>query len=375
MRRALAAGLLALILAAPGVAPADGAGDIESARTLLVEAREALDKAQSGEARLAAIGRAITAQEAALAALRRALRTLAAEEGAIRQRVGSEERQLAEVLAALQSLSRAPRAAMLAHPAEPVDAARAASMMGDVTPVIRERMARLKRRLTRLVAIRQAEEEARSESRAALATLQDLRAESGRALQNRRRPATGRGRQLAAQAQAAANSAETLAELSAELGRLGRDGPRLGFESARGRLPLPVSGAVIAANGEPDPAGRPGAGWTIEAPAFAQVAAPWDGTVRYAGPLGQYGNVVVLEPETGYLMAIAGLGRIDRRVGEVVLAGEKLGDMGGPLPSSDEFLFQAATDDGLIGREKLYLELRRMGDPVDPADWFERQDM
>ncbi|HUF57782.1 MAG TPA: peptidoglycan DD-metalloendopeptidase family protein, partial [Thermohalobaculum sp.] len=164
-----------------------------------------------------------------------------------------------------------------------------------------------------------------------------------------------------------------LAELADALATAAPGGPQLGFEDARGELPLPVVGRVTARFGDPDPLGRGGAGWSVEAAPFAQVSAPWDGTVRYAGPLGRYGKVVVLEPESGYLIVLAGLGRVDREVGEVVLAGEKLGDLGGPMPSADEFLFEATTDDDLIGRETLYLELRRRGEPLDPAAWFDEQ--
>jgi septal ring factor EnvC (AmiA/AmiB activator) len=132
-----------------------------------------------------------------------------------------------------------------------------------------------------------------------------------------------------------------------------------------------VAGQVSAGFGEPDPWGRPGHGWSIVAPAFAQVTAPWDATVRYAGPLIDYGQVVVLEPDAGYLVVIAGLAHIDRAAGEAVLAGEKLGDLGGHLPTSDEFLLDQTAAGGQIRQETLYLEIRRAGQPLDPVDWFE----
>ena len=128
---------------------------------------------------------------------------------------------------------------------------------------------------------------------------------------------------------------------------------------------------MVAGFGDPDPWGRAGQGLTIEAPAWAQVAAPWDGTVRYAGPLIDYGQVVVLEPEGGTLIVIAGLARVDRVVGETVLAGERLGDLGGPIPASADFLLEASKDRDEIGAEKLYIELRRNGAAVDPAPWFD----
>lgn len=371
MRRSrLAAALLGLALLAP-LAPA-ATGDIAEARRLLAEAEAALRRAESAEARLAAIGTAIGAEEAALTALRRALRALAVEEDAIRRRIDGEEERLGEVLTALQSLSATPRSALLVYPGGPLDAARAAMLLSDALPVLEERMARLGARLRRLAEIGTARAEAEAEARGALAQLEALRAEGLQVLGSRHRPRSAR---LDASARAAADGAENLGALAAALE--GTGGPRLGFADARGRLPLPVSGEVVAEFGVAGggEAGEPASGWTIDAPAYAEVRAPWDGTVRFAGPLADYGNVMVLEPENGYLIVIAGLARVDREVGEVVLAGERLGDLGGSLPSSEEFLLEAASDDDLIGRERLYLELRKDGDPVDPAAWFQARGM
>jgi len=45
--------------------------------------------------------------------------------------------------------------------------------------------------------------------------------------------------------------------------------------------------------------------------------------------------------------------------------------MGGQVPATDEFLLDAATGDGHTGRKKLYVEIRRSGEPLDPAKWFD----
>jgi septal ring factor EnvC (AmiA/AmiB activator) len=82
--------------------------------------------------------------------------------------------------------------------------------------------------------------------------------------------------------------------------------------------------------------------------------------------------VVVLEPAPDYLVVIAGLARLDRGTGEAVLAGEKIGDLGDPLPSGEEFLLEVAAEGSQIRRKTLYLEIRRSGRPLDPADWFDR---
>lgn len=93
--------------------------------------------------------------------------------------------------------------------------------------------------------------------------------------------------------------------------------------------------------------------------------------MRYLGPLIDYGEVVVLEPAPDYLLVIAGLAQLSRSAGEAVLAGEKLGDLGGPLPTSEEFSREAATEGIQIGRKTIYLDIRKSGTPLDPEDWFD----
>ena len=55
--------------------------------------------------------------------------------------------------------------------------------------------------------------------------------------------------------------------------------------------------------------------------------------VRHAGPPIDYGQVVALEPEAGYLVVITGRAHIGRNAGEAVLAGDKLG---GPRPTGNK---------------------------------------
>ncbi|HSF93920.1 MAG TPA: peptidoglycan DD-metalloendopeptidase family protein, partial [Thermohalobaculum sp.] len=128
---------------------------------------------------------------------------------------------------------------------------------------------------------------------------------------------------------------------------------------------------VAGGFGAPDPWGRPGKGLTLEAPGFAQITAPWDATVRFAGALIDYGQVVVLEPEADYLLVLAGLANVDREAGEAVLAGERLGDLGAAIPASEQFLLDAGAEDGQISLTAFYVEIRHAGETLDPAEWFD----
>lgn len=366
--------LLAAFLAGPLAVASEPVAErqIERARSMLDDAEAALREAQDKDDRLAALSLAVSAHESALAALRAGLRALAEEDQRLTGSFTAEHARLTAILGALQAVARAPRSALLAYPSGPLNAARAAAMMGEITPALAREMAALERKLDALRAVRASQEVARIEATGALAALQALRAESARALRRRQEP-TGVA-ELKLQAKHARRRAEDLAGLSAALRSTLPDGAEPGrFADLKGRLTRPVTGRVSGGFGGVDPWGRTGQGVTFEAPSYAQVVAPASGTVRYAGQLIDYGDVVVLEPEEGWLIVLAGLARVNRSVGEAVLAGEPLGDLGGRLPSSEEFLLEAGGETGEIEREKLYMELRRQGDAVDPAPWLDHR--
>ena len=95
----------------------------------------------------------------------------------------------------------------------------------------------------------------------------------------------------------------------------------------------------------------------------ALVTAPTAATVRYVGPLLDFGAVVVLEPGAGALIILAGLGGTFVQAGEVVQAGAPLGLM--PEPTSPQ-----ADVNGVSADQTLYIEMRIGAQPVDPGDWF-----
>lgn len=59
----------------------------------------------------------------------------------------------------------------------------------------------------------------------------------------------------------------------------------------------------------------------------AQVIAPFDGSVIFAGPFRGYGNLIIIEHGQGYLSLLAGLETIDAELGQMLLAGEPVGQM------------------------------------------------
>lgn len=122
----------------------------------------------------------------------------------------------------------------------------------------------------------------------------------------------------------------------------------------RGGLRLPVGGRTVIAYGAPDHTGNPSRGLTIAAHPGATITAPFAGTVMFAGPFRNYGQILIVEHGNGYHSLIAGLGRIDTAVGTHIAAGEPIGRTLSPSDESAE----------------VYFELRRHGQPINPINGF-----
>ena len=364
----------AILAMASGAYAQNAAAEMAQTKSVLEAASASLTRASGGKARLAALGKAVSAHEFALATYRNVLRRMTAREGRLRGDLVRDSDRLEDLIGALQSLGQAPRSAVMMFPGGPVAAMRGAGLMAEISPELAAEAANLRTKLDGLQKARAAQEAARIEIRGTLATLQTLRTQTTEALRRRKSSELASRAELKTQAEAAAATARSLGELSEALRASEAGDPHalVSFSEARGLIPLPIVQSRVTAHfGDADPQGRPGFGITLEAPAYAEVSAPWDGTVRYAGPLIDYGEVVILEPEAGTLLVLAGLARTERAAGETVLAGERLGDLGGPIPSSDEFLLEETTDRDEIGNRKLYMELRRSEQVVDPAAWFD----
>ncbi len=377
--------------------------------------------AQQNEAQLTQI-------EADLAAL---------EQDAARQSdalAGAEAREQ-YLLGALERLAASPPAAMVFVPEAPVDAARSGMLIGAAVPEIEAELRQLeaaldKQRRTRAsiaaksveLANRQAALDADRDSIAALvpqkqalagetkakadaaqkrvaalaAQAADLQQLADRLARDREAQEAA-AREQAAKEQAAREQAareqaakEQAAKEQAAHDPVAKEQAAGQQEAARapvapavasagrgveaGRYAMPATGEVVRHFGEAEAAGT-AKGLSIRTRPGAQIVAPADGTVMFAGPFKGYGQILIIDHGGGYHSLLAGIGRIAAAVGQHVVGGEPVGTMGvGTGTGTGDAAAENAAATGADGASILYLELRRQGQSVNPLPFLAAHD-
>ncbi len=182
------------------------------------------------------------------------------------------------------------------------------------------------------------------------------------AIEAERRAEEKRAREEAAAAERMKHTqaAQAARERQAALARPTGSGTIAATARPGGQLLVPVAGRVSRHWGDRTDAG-PATGITYQPPPSARVVAPCSGRVVFGAPFRSFGLLLIIDCGGGYHTVLAGLERLDAKVGQPVQAGEPVGVM----PSWDP-----KDDPRAAGRPGLYVELRRGGTPVDPAPWL-----
>ncbi len=340
-------------------------------------------------ARLIDTAAAIRAYEDGIVRAEARLDTLGLRQTELTERLADRRVVLTDLLAALQRLGRNPPPAVLVRPDDALSAVRSAMLVGAVFPGVRHEADTLSRDLSELIALRReilTERERLALQAEGLASertqLDTLIAAKQRAEATARSDLDTARRNAELLAARAASLRDLIAELDAETERLSgprglsereiaealndpsRIRPAVAFDDARGRLPLPVSGVLLTSFGGDDGIGGTASGLSIGARSGAQVIAPADGWVVYSGPFRSYGQLLIMDAGDGYHLVLAGMDTISVSLGQFVLAGEPVGQMGQPAIASASVT--------AIGQAQpvLYVEFRDDGQPIDPAPWW-----
>ncbi|WP_233270410.1 murein hydrolase activator EnvC family protein [Chachezhania sediminis] len=373
----LARAALCLCLAAawPAAVGADPAGDARRASAALEDASRQLAQASTARDQVKALTRTVQAFEAGLGALRDGMRQAAAREAELETSLAAREAETAALAGALLTISAAPPPVLLAHPDGPLGAARSGMMLAEIAPALEAKVDSLKDDLAEIRDLQLLQSGAAETLRQGLIGVQDARAELSRAMADRT-DLPVRFVDDPIQTALLIAATETLDAFASGLWLLTDAeiaAAEPGLSARMGTLPLPVAGRLLRKAKEADAAGVERPGVLVATQPRALVVAPTSATIRYAGPLLDLGNVVILEPDPTTLFILSGLAEVYGHAGEVIPEGSPVGLMGGPVTDPQAVLSPIGDGAGTERPETLYIEVRQDGVPVDPASWFQMQ--
>ncbi|MEN8891957.1 murein hydrolase activator EnvC family protein [Planktotalea arctica] len=370
--RALLAFLIALSLASPLVAQDNPGATAQAAADKLREASNQLQTAKSARDRVKALTATVQAFETGLDAMREGLRLAATREDVLSRQLSARDGEVAQLLGILQTISRAPAPVLMAHPDGPAGAVRSGMLVAEMTPALSARANALRRDVEEMSLLRSLQETATDELRTALIGVQDARSALSQAMADRK-DLPQKFTEDPVRTAILISSTETLDAFAGGLSKITTSealGPLPDIATFKGTLPLPVEGRILRRAGEADAAGIERPGILIAARARSLVTTPTTATIRYHGPLLDYGNVVILEPQADLLFVLTGLETLYGEIGQVLPAGFPVGLMGGNTDQIDQIVSQAGEGGGNTRSETLYIDVRENNSSVDPLDWF-----
>ena len=383
--------------------------DLAQELAALAEERARLNK------ELIEAGKLVQAGEALLSETEAKLAELTEQVNVIRSSIAERKEALVKMLSAMQRIGRTPPPALVTRRDDALAVVRSAMLLADIFPELKYEADNLSRELDGLVTLERGIREQRDAEKSETEQLAAGRETLDRLLEEKRR-ATAQGeaelaeikRVATEQAQAVTDLNELLVSLDAKVAKVeiaqydaeiaaeralrtrrrqqalatpenenvveikprsakvafaspDRLQPALPFETAKGSLRLPAQGRHVKRFGDADAGGSTLKGISLQTRGEARITAPADGWVVYAGPFRSYGQLLIINAGGGYHILLAGMSRIDVSLGQFVLAGEPVAEMGNTASVSQ------GKDSS---RPVLYVEFRKDGRPIDPDPWW-----
>ena len=366
--------ILALgLLATTAFAQTDPAHLAKRAARQLNAASLALRDAAKAHDRVAALTQTIKSYESGLVAMRQGMRHAAIGQRALQLEFDSKSEEVSRLLGVLQSMQATSSPLLLLHPSGPIGTARSGMILSEVTPALQAKAQDLREQLQEVAMLRSLQQSSAQVLRDGLKGAQQARTELSLAI-SERTELPMRFIEDPVKTAILLESSETLEGFASGLAEITENPQQQidlpDFQAAKGILPLPVNATLLRRFNEADAAGVRRPGLLLATRAHAIVTAPWPATIRYRGPLLDYGNVMILEPSNGYLLVLAGLNQVYGEIGEVLNVGAPVGLMGGNAPENGDFLSLSGDGAGVKRNQTLYIELRNGKNPVDPEKWF-----
>jgi septal ring factor EnvC (AmiA/AmiB activator) len=343
------------------------------AQQSLGNAWDQLERSKSAKDRIAALTGAILSFEESLSLARDSLRQISVLEARAQQKLTVEEESYSELIGVLLSIDKSPIQAELLHPDGPMATARGGMLIADLLPALEEKVQSLRSDLEAARYLSELQNQLTLDLQAGLVALQETRAALGRAIADRD-DLPKRFIEDTEQTAILVTAADTLDIFASGLSLIAIDeaaGTLPDITIRKGTLPMPVRGKVIRYFNEADAAGIKRPGIVVAASDNALVRTPTAATIRYRGPLLDYGLVSILEPQQDILYILAGLGTVYGDIGEVLPAGSPVGLMGTSELFDKKNLIETLNDSGGLRGETLYIEIRVNKAPENPLMWFE----
>jgi septal ring factor EnvC (AmiA/AmiB activator) len=383
--------------------------DLTRELAALAEERARLNK------ELIEAGKRVQASEARLSENEAKLAELTEQVNVIQSSIAERKEALVKMLSAMQRIGRTPPPALVTRRDDALAVVRSAMLLADIFPELKYEADNLSRELDGLVTLETGIREQRDAEKAETGRLASERETLDRLLEGKRR-ATAQGtaelaeikRVAEEQAQTVTDLSELLVGLDASVAKVeiaqydaelaaeralrarrqqqalatpenenvveikprsakvafaspDRLQPAFPFETAKGSLRLPAQGRRVKRFGDADGGGSTLKGISLQTRKEARITAPADGWVVYSGPFRSYGQLLIINAGGGYHILLAGMGRIDVSLGQFVLAGEPVAEMGKTV---------SASQGKKSSRPVLYVEFRKDGRPIDPDPWW-----
>ena len=326
---------------------------------------------------LVKLAAAIQKSERALSKAEATLAVLDDELGQKRAALEKNQARLQQLLQAVIRLSRMPPEAMVMMPGDSEAAIKAARALKMTSASIKEEVESISFQVAELEQLQEQVRIQRDELSAKQQALDKERNSLKTKLIQRQALLAALGKEERQEAEKIARLAKKASSLQDLLGRIAaapkpapapagleigeqkpasvqaKRGQLRSFAEARGHIRAPLAGRVVRGFGANSGKNETSKGLSIVARPGAQVTAPYDGEVVFASNFLNYGKMLIIRHSDDFHTLLTGMARIDVRPGDFLLEGEPIGAMGDRDSSA-----------------RLYVELRKRNQPIDPAPWL-----
>ncbi|PHS76554.1 MAG: hypothetical protein COB56_06125 [Robiginitomaculum sp.] len=363
------------------------------AKSLTVQQKKILGEINNLQDDLVTASSQARGYERAETKARAGLADLTVQEATLKTKILSDRAALSDMLAALQRIDESPPPALLVHPKNATDAARAANLLAYLSQSLHEKSKFLQDQLAELQNVRVKMNTKRNEvsthAKAVNVRLSNIKSiisnksKLNNQLDKDRKTNIQKANRLAKEAKTLRelivrfedNAEDILPRLKPSRGTrdpIPRLKPQPGsaststyippayipsgsnrFADARGQIPLPVFGKLSRNYGARLAGGGTAKGISLKSTRKAQVIAPFAGRVEFSGAFND-DHVVILNVGGGYFIVLTGLGETFTEAGTRVKAGEPLGLMPTNGAKSPE----------------LFMEFRKNRNSINPKPWI-----